>query len=602
MKVSSLPLPENAVAATVYYGQPPKKLWPRRLNILSSIFSFCILLVWDRLTGSLRQNQQLRAKILVKKLIQMGPTFIKFGQVLSCRPDIIPPIYIEELANLQDQLPPFPNEQTYQVIAEEFGCPYYQIYAELNPQPVAAASLGQVYKGKLRTGEIVAIKVQRPEIIDIITLDIYLLRQLAAWIQRTNISFIHSDLVALSDELAKSIFTELDYIQEGLNAERFALLYSHLDYICVPRIYLKYTTSRVLTMEWVNGIKITSTDAIRAQGLDPAELISLGFKFSLQQLLKGGFFHADPHPGNVLVTPDGKLVYLDFGMMSEVSPETCDLLIISLLHLIAGDFPALAQDYVLLGFLPPETDLNPLIPKLNQIFGNIRESSIVEFGFKQSFEKLLALIYEYSWQIPTFYLLIFRCFATLEGIVLNVNPNFQAFKVGYPYIGQWLLTKRSPILWEALKNLCLHNKTIKWELVSDLLNNIHQSDDFNLYLTLDRLLDFLYSPQGNSVRYVLVNELVTNLETLSKEAFEEIMIWTRAIITPFPPTTRLNNNWHNIQQFIGKFLLTTPLNVSSIYELSQLFLRPEAQRLGQEIVNQIGNQYCSVHKKNINLL
>ncbi|MBD2566538.1 ABC1 kinase family protein [Anabaena lutea] len=588
MKHSTVPLPDN-LAAIANHSQPPGKLWSRRLTILNSFFSFAILLVWDWLTRRLLRNQQLRAKILVQKLIQLGPTFIKLGQVLSCRPDLIPPIYVDELASLQDQLPPFPNDQAYKVIEEELGCPYDQIYAELNPEPVASASLGQVYKGKLQTGEIVAVKVQRPGIIDILVLDIYLLQQLSTWIQK-NISFIHTNIRALTDELANSIFKEMDYVQEGLNAQKFAQLYGNLPQIYVPRIYLKYTTSRVLTMEWVNGTKITSTKVIRTQGLEPADLISLEFKFSLQQLLNGGFFHADPHPGNILITPDGKLAYLDFGMMSEVEPETRDFLIVFFLHLIAGDFAALAEDLVLLDFLPPQTDLVPLIPKLALMFGNIRETTLAEFGFKQIFEKLLSLIYEYSWQIPKFYVLVFRCFATIEGIALKFNPDFQAYKVGYPYIAQWLLTKQSPLLWNALKNLLLNNKTIQWELVSDLLNNISQSDDFNLHLISERMLEFLYSPQGNSVRYALVEEVVTNLENLSNESFEEMMFWTTAIISPFPSPTRLNKSWQNIQQFLGKFLLITPFNFLSIYELSKLFLRPEAQSLRQEILNQLGRR------------
>ncbi|WP_016949095.1 AarF/ABC1/UbiB kinase family protein [Anabaena sp. PCC 7108] len=588
MKNNTVPL-SNSLVSIANHSQPPRKLWPRRLTILSSFCSFGMLLLWDWLTRRLLRNQQLRAKILVQKLIHLGPTFIKMGQVLSCRPDLIPPIYVDELASLQDQLPPFSNEQAYKVIKEELGCPYDQIYAELDPEPVAAASLGQVYKGKLQTGEIVAVKVQRPGIIDILVLDIYLLQQLSIWVQN-NIPFIHTNISALTDELANSIFKEMDYVQEGLNAQKFAQLYGDFPQIHVPRIYQMYTTSRVLTMEWVNGTKITSIEVIRAQGLDPADLISLEFKFALQQLIKGGFFHADPHPGNVLVTPDGKLAYLDFGMMSEVAPETRDLLIIFFLHLVTGDFPALAEDFVLLGFLPPETDLVPLVPKLAEMFGNVRESSISELGFTQVFEKLLGLVYEYSWQIPKFYVLVFRCFATIEGIALKFNPGFQAYKVGYPYIAQWLLTRKSPILWDALRNFWLNNKAIQWGSVSDLVNNIYQSDDFNLYLILDRTLDFLYSPQGTSLRYVLVNEFVINLENLSTEAFEEVVIWTRSIITSYPPTTKLNNNWQNIQQFIIKFLLINPLDFISIQELSQLFLRPETQRLGQEIVTQLGRR------------
>ncbi|MBH8561389.1 AarF/ABC1/UbiB kinase family protein [Nostoc sp. CENA67] len=589
MKARSIPLQNNVAINLSYYKKQPGKLWARRLTILKSFLSFSILLAWDWLTRRLLQNQRLRASILRQKLIELGPTFIKLGQFLSCRPDIIPTIYLDELANLQDKLPPFPNQQAYQIIEEELGYPHDQIYAELIPEPVAAASLGQVYKGKLQTGEIVAVKIQRPGIIEQITLDIYLLRQLAAWAQK-NISLIHSDLVALSDELATRLFAEMDYVQEAFNAEKFAQLYGKLEQIHVPRIYFQYTSHRVLTMEWVNGIKLTSTEAIRAQGLEPADFVGVGFKCSLRQLLQGGFFHADPHPGNVLVTSDGKLAYLDFGMMSEVPPEVCDLLIISLLHMITGDFAALAEDYILLEFLPPETDLTYLVPKLAEIFGNIREASVAEFGFKQSFSKLFDLIYEYSWQTPTYYVMIFRCFATLEGVALKVNPDFQVYKVGYPYVTEWLLTKRSPVLWDALKSFWLSNQTIEWEQVSDVLENIYQSDDFNLNYTLELLLEFLYSPQGNSLRSALVNEIATNIESLSQETFDDVMAWSRSIITPFPTTTKLNSTLQNMQEVINKVLVTKPLNLNSFYELSQVFVRPEAQRLGQEIISELGRR------------
>lgn len=588
MNISSVLLPDYAETAMAYYSQQPRKLWGRRLAILNLFFSFSILLVWDWLTGRLSANQQIRACTLRDKLVEMGPTFIKLGQVLSCRPDLIPPIYVQELANLQDQLPPFSNEKAYQVIEEELGCPYDQIYAELNPDPIAAASLGQVYKGRLKTGEIVAVKVQRPELIHQIALDIYLLCQLAAWAQK-NISFMHSDLVALSDEVAVRLFAETDYIQEGTNAQKFAQLYNNLHHIYVPSIHWKYTRRRVLTMEWIDGIKLTSTDRILAQGLEPADLISVGFKFSLQQLLEGGFFHADPHPGNVLITWDGKLAYLDFGMMSHVEPETCDRLIISLLHLISGDFTALAQDYVLLGFLPPDTDLAPLAPRLARIFGNIRESSIAEFGFKQSFEKLLDLIYEYSWQIPAFYLLVFRSFATLEGIVLNINPNFKAYKVGYAYIAQWLLTKRSPVLWDALEKFSLKNQTIQWDVVGDLLENIYQSDDLNVNHLLESLLIFLYSPQGKSLRYVLVNEAATRVEHISQDTFDSVVAWTGSIISPFP-TFRPTNSLQDLQKLLDQLLHVVPSDSLSLLDLSKLLLRPEAQRLGQEILSELARR------------
>jgi predicted unusual protein kinase regulating ubiquinone biosynthesis (AarF/ABC1/UbiB family) len=585
MKDHSTQLP-NDISNLLENNQQPKKVWARRLAIFNFCFSFCLLLVWDWLTWRLKRNQQRRAKTLVQKLIQMGPTFIKFGQVLSCRPDLIAPAYVNELAKLQDNLPAFPNQEAYQVIAEELGCPYNKIYAELDPKPVATASLGQVYKGKLRTGETVAVKVQRPGIIEVLVLDIYLLQQLATWVQ-DNIPFIHTNIRALTDELANSIFQEMDYVREGANAKRFAELYGNMSEIYVPRIYQLYTTSRVLTIEWIDGKKITAVEEIRKQGLDPINLMCTEYKFALQQLLQGGFFHADPHPGNVLVTADGKLAYLDFGMMSEVKPDTRDLLIIFLLHLVGGDFPALAKDLIDLEFLPPGTDLVPLVPRLNEIFCDVRNSCISEFGFRQIFDNLLGLVYEYSWQIPKFYVLVFRSFATLEGIMLNINPEFQAYKVGFPYIAEWMLTQRSPVLWNALKDFCLKNETIQWEVVSDLLNNISQTDDFNVYLASRRMLEFLYSPQGDSFRHILINEVVSSVEKLPQQTFKEMMSLTATVVTPFPV---MNKYWESIQPLLEKFVDTVPFNWMSSYELSQMFLQQEALRLRQEIFTELGSR------------
>ncbi|MFB2979503.1 ABC1 kinase family protein [Microseira sp. BLCC-F43] len=586
---SSKPLADNAVAAMVDYSQQPRKLWARRLTILNSFLSWCSLLVWDGLRGDRAQNQARRASALRQKLIQLGPTFIKLGQMLSCRPDLIPPVYLEELANLQDQLPPFSNQEAYQLIEEELGGRYDEIYAELTPEPVAAASLGQVYKGKLKTGEIVAVKVQRPGLLDRIALDIYLVRQLAAWAQK-NIPFIHSDLVALTDELATRLFEEMDYIQEGRNAEKFAQLYGDLNHIYVPRIYFEYTSRRVLTMEWINGIKLTSTEAIRAQGLDPTDLVAFGFKCSLKQLLEGGFFHADPHPGNALVTPDGKLAYLDFGMMSEVSPETSDRLIVSLLHLIAGDFEGLAQDYILLGFLPPQTDITPLIPKLAEVFGNIREASVAEFGFKQSFERLSGLMYEYPFQAPTYYLMIFRCFATLEGIALKVNPNFPTFKLGYPYIAKWMLTKGTPTLRNSLTNFLFKNRTIQWQQVSDLLENARSSDDCDLNQILVGSLEFLYSPQGEYLRHALVDEIVTDLELLLQKTFGKVMTWVGLTVTHLPLSTRESLSLDKLQRLVDIMQQTPAFELSSFSEILPLLFKEETQRLGQEIASELGQR------------
>ncbi|HEY9666172.1 MAG TPA: AarF/ABC1/UbiB kinase family protein, partial [Coleofasciculaceae cyanobacterium] len=359
----------DPVAISAQYSRAPLQVLGRILSIAIPSLSYAFGLWWDRVRDRNVINERRRAIQLRELLTKLGPAYIKVGQALSTRPDLVPPIYLEELALLQDQLPPFPNEVAYQFIEEELGDRPEGIYAELTPQPVAAASLGQVYKGKLKTGETVAVKVQRPGLARRIAIDIYILRRIAQWVQR-NIKQVRSDLVAIMDEFGTRIFEEMDYTQEGRNAERFTELYGHLQDVYVPKIYWEYTGRRVLTMEWINGTKLTNMEAIKAQGIDARHLINVGVQCSLRQLLEHGFFHADPHPGNLLATPDGKLAYLDFGMMSEVKPYQRYGLIEAVVHLVNRDFTGLANDYVKLEFLSPETDLTPIIPALANVFNN----------------------------------------------------------------------------------------------------------------------------------------------------------------------------------------------------------------------------------------
>jgi predicted unusual protein kinase regulating ubiquinone biosynthesis (AarF/ABC1/UbiB family) len=218
--------------------------------------------------------------------------------------------------------------------------------------------LGQVYKGKLHSGEDVAIKVQRPGLAQRIALDLYIIRGLARF-ATNRIKQIRSDLVAIMDEFGERIFEEMDYTHEGQNAQRFAELYGHIADIYVPHIYPQYTARRVLTMEWIEGTKLTNIDALERKGIDATHLIDVGVQCSLRQLLEHGFFHADPHPGNLLAMADGRLAYLDFGMMSEVKPYQRYGLIEAVVHMVNRDFEGLANDYVKLEFLTPDTDLTP---------------------------------------------------------------------------------------------------------------------------------------------------------------------------------------------------------------------------------------------------
>jgi len=205
-----------------------------------------------------------------------------------------------------------------ELIEEDLGSRIDEIFLEIDKQPISAASLGQVHKAKLKNEEVVAVKVQRPGLREQITLDLYIVRNIAYWL-KNNIGLIRSDLVALIDELGKRVFEEMDYLNEAENAEKFRNMHKHNQMIAVPKIYKEITSRRVLSMEWIDGTKLTNLEDVKKLGINPDEMIDIGVQCSLEQLLEHGFFHADPHPGNLAVSNKGKLIFYDFGMMGNIS-------------------------------------------------------------------------------------------------------------------------------------------------------------------------------------------------------------------------------------------------------------------------------------------
>ena len=579
----------DPVAISAKYSKAPLQVLGRLLNIALPSISLALGMWWDRVRGRSVINERRRAIQLRKLLTNLGPAYIKVGQALSTRPDLVPPIFLEELALLQDQLPPFSNELAYQFIEEELGDRPDQIYAELTPQPVAAASLGQVYKGKLKTGETVAVKVQRPGLARRIALDIYILRSLAQWAQN-NIKRVRSDLVAIMDEFGTRIFEEMDYSHEGRNAERFAKLYGHLPDIYVPRIYWEYTGRRVLTMEWITGTKLTNMEAIKAQGIDARHLINMGVQCSLRQLLEHGFFHADPHPGNLLATPDGKLAYLDFGMMSEVKPYQRYGLIEAVVHLVNRDFAGLAHDYVNLEFLTPETDLTPIIPALANVFNDALGASVAELNFKSITDQLSALMYEYPFRVPAYYALIIRSLVTLEGIAINVDPEFKVLSKAYPYVAKRLLTDPSPQLRASLKDLLFKDGTFRWNRLENLLRNAGSSQDYDLNQVLNQTLEFLFSERGAFIREQLVEEIVKAVDAYGRRTFDKVTYsrWERIGLadkkTP-PVTTVQDAQTAEHMKRIWEILKETPGfdPMQLVPMIPQLLMKPETQRMGQKI-------------------
>ncbi|WP_193195958.1 ABC1 kinase family protein [Nostoc sp. MG11] len=581
----------DPVEIKAYYQNRPLQVLRRIFAVLGPTLSLAFGLWWDSRRGIVVKNDRRRANQLRELLTQLGPAYIKIGQALSTRPDLVPPVYLEELTRLQDQLPPFPNEIAYQFIKEELGAPPEEVYAELSPQPIAAASLGQVYKGKLKTGEEVAVKVQRPDLRERITIDLYILRHLAAWVQR-KVKRVRSDLVGILDELGDRIFEEMDYIHEGENAERFFQLYGHIKDIYVPKIYWEYTNRRVLTMEWINGTKLTQTEEIRAQGIDARYLIEVGVQCSLRQLLEHGFFHADPHPGNLLAMPDGKLAYLDFGMMSEIKPPQRYGLIEAIVHVVNRDFEGLAKDYVKLDFLSPETDLTPIIPAFSRVFADAQGASVAELNIKSITDELSALMYEYPFRVPPYYALIIRSLVTLEGIAIYIDPNFKVLSEAYPYVSKRLLTDPAPQLRASLQDLLFKDGRFRWNRLENLLRNARNSQDYDLNLVLNQGIDFLASERGAFIRDKLVDESVNGLDALGKNVLHNFTYLLRervgltAVNATPAATVEQQQTLEHIKRILTILQETRGFDPAQLApQVAQLLVNPGVQRLGQQVAS-----------------
>jgi predicted unusual protein kinase regulating ubiquinone biosynthesis (AarF/ABC1/UbiB family) len=585
----------NPDAIAQYYRTRPWQVVGRSQEVFGSLSRYFTGVWLDKKLGKTDEATQRKRAIALRDLLtRLGPAFIKIGQAVSTRPDLVPAIYLEELSKLQDQIPPFANEIAFRYIEEALGAPPHELFVELSETPVAAASLGQVYKGRLKTGEQVAIKVQRPGLAENITLDVYILRGISAWAMK-QFPIIRSDLVGILDEFATRIFEEMDYTQEGRNAERFDALYSYMPEIYVPEIYWDYTARRVLTMEWIEGTKLTQIDAIVAQGIDATALIEVGVQCSLRQLLEHGFFHADPHPGNLLAMPDGRLAYLDFGMMSQMEPYQRYGLIEAIVHLINRDFDSLANDYVKLEFLAPDVDLTPIIPAFSAVFSDALTSSVSEINIKTITDKLSELMYEYPFKVPAYFALIIRSLVTLEGIAINIEPDFKVLSKAYPYIAKRLLTDPAPELRSSLKNLLFRDDEFRWNRLENLLRNAKGSREYDLGRSLDQAIEYLFSDRGTDLRLKLADELVRVLDNFGQNMVENLRFGLAQrlgfSVEERLPSTENDRVMGHVQAIWGILRETEGVDPNQLLPiLPKLLFKPEVQALGQQVANGVAQR------------
>lgn len=488
----------------------------RALRIATTLGTFLTSLLQDYAIGRFEANMPKRAGQLRKILGGLGPSFVKVGQALSARPDLMPPVYLRELGQLQDQLPAFPTTIAMALVEEELGRKLGDVFSQLSEEPVNAASLGQVYRGILReTGEEVAVKVQRPGIADSIAIDMLLLRRLMAAVDR-NIPQVSQPLAPLVDEFAARLFGELDYEQEGRSCEKFQEMYGNVPRVRAPRIIWQASGRRVLTMEWIEGVKLTDRARMAEAGLSIVDFVDVGIECTLRQLLDKGYFHADPHPGNLLATTSGDLVYLDFGMMSEAPQSARYAIIQHVVHLVNRDYAAMCRDYYILDFVDPSVDTSPIAPELARFFDDVLDSSVSKLNFKAIVDGLGGVLFQYPFQVPAYYALILRSLTVLEGLALSADPDYRLLGRAYPYMASRILTDPAPQLRASLEELILSGGGLRWNRLENLLEESNKSQAFDVS-GLWLLAEWVVSEAGAGVRKPVIAEAVRMLDALIAE-------------------------------------------------------------------------------------
>ncbi|HKG21391.1 MAG TPA: AarF/ABC1/UbiB kinase family protein [Blastocatellia bacterium] len=402
---------------------------------------------------------------LREKLLKLGPTFIKIGQTLATRADILPVEYIQELSKLQDEVPPFPNDQARAIVERELKAPIEDIFESFGEEPVASASLAQVYRARLRTGQEVAVKVQRPDIERRIDFDIIVLGRLARILERYPKLVRGVDWQGSLNEFRLTIAEELDYESEIRNAEVFRKNFADWKEVYVPRIFQIFSSRRLIVMEFIDGLKVTDIETLSGAGRDPHEVVKLLARTYLKQLLEDGFFHADPHPGNLRVMHDGRLAFFDFGMVGRLPVELQSQLINAFFHIVERDVHGLVGDMVRMGFiqLSPEEEAR-FRPTIEMLFDRYLSLKIGEVKFKELMFDLADVVYEFPFKIPASFTYIIRAIMTLEGIGTQVDPSFNFFEVARPYAKKFMFRREGRHLRSMLVNQLIRGESgdIEW--------------------------------------------------------------------------------------------------------------------------------------------
>lgn len=374
-------------------------------------------------------------------LEELGPTYVKMGQLASTRYDLIPADIIQELEKLQDNVPAFSYDEVKDIIEQELGMEMDQIFDTFTETPLGSASIGQVHYGILKTGEHVAVKVQRPNIVKKIKTDLEILQQLAVRAEHRLEWAANYQIKAIIDEFSKAILAELDYSVEGRNADKIARQFSDNPTIYIPSIYWNYSTKKVLTMEYVQGTKLNELVEINRKGYDAKVLAERVAHSIFQQILIEGFFHGDPHPGNVAALPDDVIVFMDFGMVGRLTPDMrmhfASLVIAMMRQSTDGVIKALS----LMGTLPDDVDMQNLRLDVEDLRDTYYDVPLSQISLGEAVNDLLSVANHHHIQIPTELTLVAKALITMEAMVEKLDPNISIIKIAEPF-GRELLKER----------------------------------------------------------------------------------------------------------------------------------------------------------------
>jgi len=434
---------------------------------------------------------------------ELGPTFVKFGQIMSTRPDILPPELITELKKLQDQVAPLPFSEIREVIEAE--CPDHEsCFPSIDEKPLASASIAQVHQATLKDGTPVALKIQRPGIRDVIETDIVILESFAERVERYYPQYQVYNPRGIVADFAVQIRKELDFIKDGRNADRLRMNLQGLEKIRVPKIYWEYSTRRILVMEFIEGVRVDHVEEIKAFGVDPGEIADRGFYAYMQQIFEDGFFHGDPHPGNLLVSRDGTLNFLDFGIVGVIYPERRFAFIHLLSAMVYQDPELMIKALEHLGITIGESYRDELKEDIYQAMLDAEGAAIGQYSFTSMSEGLTETLRHYLIVMPQNLMLMLKVIVMVLDVGVTLEPSFNFAEKAEPYVRKMgrrenvldqILYRASHSLVETIDGIFemprTVNKTLRALSTGTIKIDIVESDILKLQQSLDTTSDKL---------------------------------------------------------------------------------------------------------------